>query len=426
LSFEVERGEIVVLLGPNGAGKTTTLRCIAGVLLPDKGSILVNGTSILHDPVTAKKQLGYLPEFPQPMPYLTVWEHLELIARIHAMPDNWRQQADELVQRLNLTEWRDSLGKTLPKGVREKTILACAMLPEPPLLLLDEPIVAIDPIGQQVVKGMLREWRERGHGILISTHILAFAEELADRIIMIDRGTKIAGGRQPTCGRKFTPAQALHWNNCSPSYWSNDKRGKKASPRGDNHDSANLGARKAIDETTAAMANSFALCGFRFHRIGSSNMGLDQRKCPLETFAEPTGLLACARFFFLKPTLVRRSTKLYSPLARMEIDSANTCTRDDGIPLGICICELVLLLFTPHIADDCERINSVEGSSGCSGYHDVGCCHRSERLLGSSVGIVRNDWMAHEIGTCGQVVENVGEGFGNKCNCFIRAFRCLS
>jgi ABC-2 type transport system ATP-binding protein len=148
----------------------------------------------LHDPVTAKKQLGYLPEFPQPMPYLTVWEHLELVARIRAMPDNWRQRANELVQRLNLTEWRDSLGATLPKGVREKTILACAMLPEPPLLLLDEPIVAIDPIGQQVVKGMLREWRERGHGILISTHILAFAEELADRIIMLDRGIKIAEG----------------------------------------------------------------------------------------------------------------------------------------------------------------------------------------------------------------------------------------
>ena len=194
LSFEVERGEIVVLLGPNGAGKTTTLRCIAGVLLPDEGSIRINGTSILHDPVTAKRHLGYLPEFPQPMPYLTVWEHLELVARIHAMPDNWRQRANELVRRLNLTEWRDSLGKTLPKGIREKTILACAMLPEPPLLLLDEPIVAIDPIGQQVVKGMLREWRERGHGILISTHILAFAEELADRIIMLDRGRKIAEG----------------------------------------------------------------------------------------------------------------------------------------------------------------------------------------------------------------------------------------
>ncbi|MEJ7614359.1 MAG: hypothetical protein SQA66_12070 [Candidatus Fervidibacter sacchari] len=81
---------------------------------------------------------------------------------------------------------------------------------------------------------------------------------------------------------------------------------------------------------------------------------------------------------------------------------------------------------TPHIASDCERINSVEGSSGCSGYHDTGCCRRSERLLGSSVGIVRNDWMAHEIGTYGQVVENVGEGFSNKCNCFVRAFRCLS
>jgi ABC-2 type transport system ATP-binding protein len=194
LSFTVKQGEIVALLGPNGAGKTTTLRCIAGVLLPDEGTIRINGSSVVYEPVLAKQQLGYLPEFPQPLPYLTVWEHLELIARLRNLPPSWRQRAEELVARLNLTEWRQALGNTLPKGVREKTLLACALLPEPPLLLLDEPIVAIDPIGQQVVKGMLKEWREKGHSIVISTHILAFAEELADRIVVMDRGEKIAEG----------------------------------------------------------------------------------------------------------------------------------------------------------------------------------------------------------------------------------------
>lgn len=194
LSFEVSGGEIVALLGPNGAGKTTTLRCIAGVLIPDEGSITINGFNLAADEVDAKRHIGYLPEFPQPLPYLTVWEHLELIARIRKLPNNWREKAKGLVNRLNLTEWQDALGSTLPKGIREKTLLACALLPEPSLLLLDEPIVAIDPIGQQVVKAMLKELRDKGCGVLISTHILAFAEELADRIIVIDRGQKVAEG----------------------------------------------------------------------------------------------------------------------------------------------------------------------------------------------------------------------------------------
>ncbi len=194
LSFQVRAGEIVALLGPNGAGKTTTLRCIAGVILPTSGTAIINGHDIVRDPVNAKRQLGYLPEVPQPFPYLTVWEHLEFIARAWALPDGWQRQAKELVARLNLTEWQQALGATLPKGVREKTLLACALLPEPPFLLLDEPIVALDPIAQQVVKALLWEWRAKGHGILISTHILAFAQELSDRIVVIDKGKKIAEG----------------------------------------------------------------------------------------------------------------------------------------------------------------------------------------------------------------------------------------
>ncbi len=194
LSFEVREGEIVGLLGPNGAGKTTTLNCIAGVLHPDEGTILVNGYDIVREPIAAKRCLGYVPEVPMPFPFLTVWEHLEFYARVWELSDGWQRDAEALIERLGLTDWLGKLGATLPKGVREKTMLACAVLPKPPLLLLDEPIVGIDPLGQHAVKDLLWELREDRHGILLSTHILSFAEELSDRIIVIDKGRKIAEG----------------------------------------------------------------------------------------------------------------------------------------------------------------------------------------------------------------------------------------
>jgi len=204
LSFEVQEGEIVGLLGPNGAGKTTTLNCIAGIFRPDEGTIRINGYDIVNEPVEAKRHLGYVPEVPTPFPFLSVWEHLEFIARVWDLPDGWQSEAEILMERLGLTEWRDKPGAILPKGVREKTMLACAFLPKPPLLLLDEPIVGIDPIGQHEVKALLWEMRDKGHGILISTHILSFAEEMSDRLIVIDKGRKIAEGKPDELRQKVS------------------------------------------------------------------------------------------------------------------------------------------------------------------------------------------------------------------------------
>jgi hypothetical protein len=162
-----------------------------------------------------------------------------------------------------------------------------------------------------------------------------------------------------------------------------------------NHDGADLGTRKAIDEAMATVANSPAPCGFRFRGIVGTDMGSVCSRF-VETFAKSTSLLACACPFY-KPTLGVRSANFRQPiLARMEVGSANTCTHDGGVPLGIC--EYALLLSNLRaVGGNCERINFVEGNGEYSGYRTFGYRHRPERLLGSSTGVVKDDGMANDL-----------------------------
>jgi len=168
ISLEVLPGETAILLGPNGAGKSTLIKSICGLLRFD-GSIMIGGFDN-HDK-RAKRILGYVPEIPAPYPMLTVSEHLEFIARAYRLND-WQARADALLARFELDGKRDKLGKELSKGMQQKVSVCCAVLPEPSALILDEPLVGLDPHAIRELKTLLGELKSSGCALVISTHII--------------------------------------------------------------------------------------------------------------------------------------------------------------------------------------------------------------------------------------------------------------
>lgn len=193
LSFDARRAEVLGLVGPNGAGKTTTLRCLAGVIPPTRGRILIEGFDLLRDPVRAKGALAFLPDEPRLFDYLTVREHLNLIARLYNVAD-WERKADLLLEELELTEKRDSLPPELSRGMKQKLSVACGFLHDPKLILLDEPLTGLDPLGIRRMKESLRRRAQGGAAIVLSSHLLPLVEELCHRILVIAGGKNVAFG----------------------------------------------------------------------------------------------------------------------------------------------------------------------------------------------------------------------------------------
>jgi len=193
LSFTVAAGEMVGLLGPNGAGKTTTIRCIASLLQPTSGRILLNGHDVSEDPVAAKRALAFVPEVPNPYEMLTVMEHLRFVAAAYRMEEEL-QHAEEILTRLDLWDKRNELGASLSKGMRQKLACACAFIHRAQVFLFDEPLIGLDPKGMRELKSMLMERRAQGNALLISTHMLDTAERLCDRVIILNKGRLIEEG----------------------------------------------------------------------------------------------------------------------------------------------------------------------------------------------------------------------------------------
>lgn len=194
LSFNVGAGEIVGLLGPNGAGKTTAIRCCAGILMPSYGSVTIGGYDIVREPRLAKAELSFVPEVPNLYELLTVREHLYFIAAAFDRVDIYHSQGDDLLRRFSLLEKADQLVATLSKGMRQKLSVACALVHEAKVFLMDEPIIGIDPAGVAEFKRLLVELRESGAAILVSTHLLDIAERLCDRVVILSQGKKLAEG----------------------------------------------------------------------------------------------------------------------------------------------------------------------------------------------------------------------------------------
>ncbi len=195
LDFEVRSGEILGFLGPNGAGKTTTLRCCAGLLRADQGSIEILGAPLDRRPLVARAAFGFVPDQPIFYERLTGREFLQFVAAIYDVPGAIAEpRARELFLRLELDSVADDLIETYSHGMRQKVSVAAAMLHDPALLMLDEPILGLDPAGARVLKDLLRERAARGLGVLVSTHLLDVAERLCDRVVILDHGRKLAEG----------------------------------------------------------------------------------------------------------------------------------------------------------------------------------------------------------------------------------------
>ena len=197
LSFRVMSGTILGLVGPNGAGKTTTLRTIAGVL-PIQGSLQagrveVAGFDVARDEIEAKRRLAYVPDDPAPFDVMTVAEHLEFTARLYGL-DDWERDAERLLERFELSDRSDALGSELSRGMRQKLSFCCAWLSRPKVVLLDEPLSGLDPRGIRSARAAIAELRDEGAAIVLSSHLLELIQALADRILIIDEGEKVAEG----------------------------------------------------------------------------------------------------------------------------------------------------------------------------------------------------------------------------------------
>jgi ABC-2 type transport system ATP-binding protein len=193
LSFAVASGEIVGLIGPNGAGKTTTLRSLAGILRPTSGRVRIDGHDLVDDPLEARRRLAFMPDEPHLFEYLTVEEHLRLVARLYGV-DDFDRRAAALFDELELKGKEGSLPGELSRGMRQKVVIACGLVRSATTLLFDEPLTGLDPIGIRRMRNTIVARARDGAAILLSSHLLHLVEEICSRVIIMDRGRKIADG----------------------------------------------------------------------------------------------------------------------------------------------------------------------------------------------------------------------------------------
>jgi ABC-2 type transport system ATP-binding protein len=193
LSLTVRPGEIYAFLGPNGAGKTTTLRCVAGLLQPEEGEVLVAGRRVTPDALDFRRVMGYVADRPFLYEKLTAWEYLEFLAAVHGLA-GWQEEAQRLLALFKLLEWRHQLVEGYSHGMRQKLVLTGSLLHGPKLLLVDEPMVGLDPRSSRDVRDLFRRLASEGVGLFLSTHSLDLAAELATRIGILHRGRLVAEG----------------------------------------------------------------------------------------------------------------------------------------------------------------------------------------------------------------------------------------
>ena len=195
ISFQVRPGEIVGFLGPNGAGKTTSLKIIGGLLLPTSGDVRICGRSIADDPVSTRRLLGYVPDRPFVYERLTGNEFLDFIADLYELhrPEATRDTGHWL-KRFGLASFADERIEQYSHGMKQRLVMAAAFFRKPRALVIDEPMVGLDPQGARLVKSVFRETADKGAGVVLSTHSLAVAEQVCDRVVILHKGRIIAEG----------------------------------------------------------------------------------------------------------------------------------------------------------------------------------------------------------------------------------------
>jgi ABC-2 type transport system ATP-binding protein len=189
LDLHVRAGELFGFLGPNGAGKTTTIRMVTGVLRPSAGVVRVAGHDMTRDPVAAKRHIGYIPDRPSLYEKLTGLEFLRFVSGLWGQNgDGSRRRAEELLALFELLDWKDSLIETYSHGMRQKLLISSALVHSPDVIVVDEPMVGLDPRGARLIKELLRAFARQGGTVFLSTHTLEVAEALCDRIAILHAG----------------------------------------------------------------------------------------------------------------------------------------------------------------------------------------------------------------------------------------------
>jgi ABC-2 type transport system ATP-binding protein len=190
-SFAVKRGEVLGLVGPNGAGKTTTLRALAGIHPPTDGTIRICGFDLRNDAVEAKRRLAFMPDEPRLFDYLTVEEHLQFVSRLYQVT-GVKEKIDPLLHEFELADKRKALPAELSRGMKQKLMIACGFIHDPDVLIFDEPLTGLDPLGIRRMKESIVRRSQAGASVILSSHLLHLVEELCDTIAVIQHGTRIA------------------------------------------------------------------------------------------------------------------------------------------------------------------------------------------------------------------------------------------
>jgi len=198
IALHVPKGVLYGFLGPNGAGKTTTLRMIAGILRPTAGRVLLGGDDVHTNSLVAKRRLGFIPDRPFVYDKLTGAEFLRFVAGLYGQEgDGVERRLDELLEVFELSSWKDELVEAYSHGMRQKLIISSALIHRPEVIVVDEPMVGLDPKAARLLKDIFRQFVARGGTVLMSTHTLEVAEAMCDRMAIIQNGKIAAAGTMP-------------------------------------------------------------------------------------------------------------------------------------------------------------------------------------------------------------------------------------
>lgn len=203
LSFTVRPGEVLGLVGPNGAGKTTTLRVLAGIIPPTTGQVRVAERDLAADPVSAKRTLAFFPDEPRLFDYLTVRQHLAFVARLYGVAQH-EAVSQPLLEELEIADRQDSLPGELSRGMKQKLALACGLLHAPQVMIFDEPLTGLDPLGIRRTKDSILRRARAGATIVLSSHLLHLLEEVCSHVLILKRGEKIADGTLAEVHARFS------------------------------------------------------------------------------------------------------------------------------------------------------------------------------------------------------------------------------
>ena len=207
LSFSVRPGEVLGLVGPNGAGKTTTLRAMAGIIPPTRGHVHIGGHDIAQEPIEAKRELAFFPDEPRLFDYLTVRQHLAFVARLYEVA-NHEALARPLLEELEIADKADQLPGELSRGMKQKLAIACGLLHSPTVMIFDEPLTGLDPLGIRRMKDSILRRAREGAAIVLSSHLLHLLEEVCSHVLILKKGERIAYDTMSAVHAQFSNGDA--------------------------------------------------------------------------------------------------------------------------------------------------------------------------------------------------------------------------